>query len=94
MELDKEELEATRNRNKLADEMFEEIEYKKEKETENLIAYVYRETILGDKFEHVLIISKLTKNIYHKDRLEGGNLGIGIDLLKAINKKVEELGWK
>lgn len=77
-DLDKEELEATRNM-KIADEMFDELGYIKQE-------------FLGDSFYNkgnIQIVFDFQKNkviIHEKNILEP-------KLIKAINKKCKELGW-
>lgn len=83
MELDNEELEATRKREKSADEMFEELGYKK---------------IVGETTE-VYTLSRTNKNIafsklINRIRIYGKYDFVDMQELQAINKKVEELGWK
>lgn len=79
MELDEQELEATRNRNKSADELLKELGYKK-KEIINKIIYEDGKCriIIDNDFEIIDIID------HYITKTE----------LQAIKKKVEELGWK
>ena len=83
LELDKDELEATRNRNKSADEMFEELGYK---ENEGL-----RSIDFSNKYG--LLQFDKNSNVIHIDKCEDTDF-ITMQELQAINKKVEELGWK
>lgn len=76
-----------------ADEMFDKLEYKKLHENESEVKYISIKTLLGEKFENILIISKISKNIFHIDNIEHQCIGIDFKLLQAINKKVKELGW-
>ena len=76
-DLDKEELEATRNMQKTADEMFEELGYIKETDDEDFIGYVYGKIAIG--------FIKETKEIVV--------VRANMQELKAINKKCEELNW-
>lgn len=88
MELDDKELEATKNREKTADEMFEELGY--EIEDEGGICRIYKVA----KFGNVLT------SVFYKDstderyRLKIYEKYLTMQELQAINKKVEELGWK
>lgn len=89
MDLDDEELNATRKLNgvkETADEMFEKLGYYKDFDD---IVYGYRKEEGGDFFEidFWLEDKEVSKNYYR----EAGN--ITMQELKAINKKVEELGW-
>ena len=81
MELDKEELEATRNRKKSADEMFEELGYKKNFEDKYRVNY-----------EHIRdgIIINIDRNFKN---IKIWNGAINMQELQAINKKIQELGW-
>ena len=76
-----------------ADKMFLKLGYKIINENNAEVRYRCKERLLGDRFEFILIISKISKNIFHMDGIEGRCCGIGYDLLQAINKKVEELGF-
>ena len=68
-----------------ADKMFEELEYKKYEETDS-------KTILYIKGKRDVVIGfrKLSKLI---DIVNNTIVGISMKELKAINKKVQELGW-
>ncbi len=77
-----------------ADKMFLDLGYKIINENNAEVRYECKERLLGDRFEFILIISKISKNIFHMDGIEGKCCGIGYDLLQAINKKVEEMKWE
>ena len=86
-DLDDEELEATRKLNgvgkeKTADEMFEELGYKKNFEDK------YRANYENDGFETIINFDKEYKDV------RVYNNGFDMQELQAINKKVQELGWK
>ena len=91
MDLDFEELEATRN--KSADKMFcEELGYKKEKYTGKNIIFYYQLNGASEKYgiEFDLDNKEITPLCKSKDNKA---IYITMQELKAINKKVEELGW-
>ena len=73
-----------------ADEMFKELGYTKEKEDKNRI--IYKRHNKTRSFEYKVIFEKTTKDVIHLNRF-GYILSLGQNLTKAINKKVEELGW-
>ena len=75
-----------------ADEMFEELGYKKVYENDVEILYQHKIRLLGDDFDFELLFCKIPKIFFHKDKRKV-SIGIEVELLKAINKKVEELGW-
>lgn len=75
-----------------ADEMFEKLGYKKIYEDEYEIKYVYKSRELRDCFEFILLFTKLSKLIFHKDE-NCKSIGIELALLQAINEKCKELGW-
>lgn len=77
---------------KTADEMFEELGYKKKFEDEYEIKYTYYNSALGENFYFILFFAKKSKIIFHKDPLSNC-IGIEINLLQAINKKCKELNW-
>lgn len=80
---DEEELKATKNREKTADEMFEELGYEKFEDKTN-IKYFY-----GNQ---EIWFYKWLREIEKCCGL--GSEFINMQELQAINKKVEELGWK
>ena len=83
MDLDSEELEATRK--KSADEMFEELGYIKVEDSKMCIKYA------NDEIDCEINFWKIDKTV-SKTHYE--KLGyMTMQELKAINKKVEELGW-
>lgn len=75
-----------------ADEMFKELGYKKVYENDVEISYQHKIRLLGDDFDFELLFCKIPKIFFHKDKRRV-SIGIEVELLKAINKKVEELGW-
>lgn len=101
MDLDSEELEATRN--KSADEMFKELGYK----ITEILKLEENEYFCGIQFEKEEIITKkyIEFYYYHKSiviysemKINGeikktNSAIIDIKELQAINKKCEELGW-
>ena len=95
MELDKEELEATRNRNKSADEMFEELGYSLlPQDTNNkgrILHYVRTSNLSANESEHIVFYH--TKKIDFYYTYCSGRKTLDMQELKAINKKVQELGW-
>ena len=70
---------------KTADEMFEELDYKKQ-ENETEIRYISGNTIMGDNFQFVIIFIKKLKVVGVKQLFN-------MQELQAINKKCKELGW-
>lgn len=90
MDLDDEELKATRKANgvdkKTADEMFDELGYKKTfTEVDNIKYY---------KDDDNVIYFVITHRTFHKTgEYDGMCDSITIQELQAINKKCEELGW-
>lgn len=84
-----------------AKEMFEELGYKlNESYDEKLITYIHIQHFMGER--HFGITFNLEYKEFHcwhygydeNGRCQNGiNLAIKIDLLKAINKQIEELGW-
>jgi hypothetical protein len=81
MDCDEEELQATKNREKTADELFTELGYRMNFEDKYRVNY---ENIRGGT---IINIDKDFKNI----RI--WNTGINMQELQAINKKVKELNW-
>ncbi len=80
---------------KSADEMFEELGFEKVIDNEKEVKYQYKNIIMGDKIEHTIQIAKIGKIIFsYRDDKNHQVMGFGKKELKAINKKVEELGWK
>ena len=78
-----------------ADEMFKNLKYKKLFEDKEEIAY--KICNLSEEFFGYIIINKIDKEflIGTEGTNDSSDEGIVISLneLKAINKKVEELGW-
>ena len=93
MDLDNEELEATKNREKTADEMFEELGYKKIIDNKTELVYEYNEMLLGERFIHRFLFAKVLKLVFSYGKDLEMTCGFDIKELKAINKKCEELGW-
>lgn len=88
MDLDSEELEATRK--KSADKMFEELGY--EKTRDGIDCWCNYES--NKKKMHFEIGFGQALFISYKDNvLNGSGVIVSKQELKAINKKVEELGW-
>lgn len=87
MDLDLEELEATRK--KSADEMFEELGY--EKIVENNIRIDYER---GGQFWDKQIVFGLIDKFVTAELGTGESTIINMQELKAINKKIEELKWQ
>jgi hypothetical protein len=86
MDCDEMELKVTKNREKTADEMFEELGYSKLSEVgseERLIVY---RNCKGKNIRFSLLIERVM--------LTGQYTWFDMQELQAINKKVEELGWK
>ena len=90
MELDNQELEATKNREKTADELFADLGYKKTRDGidcwcnyENNRKNIHFEIGMGQS----LFVS------YKDDDFNDGGVIISKKELQAINKKVKELNW-
>lgn len=73
---------------KTANEMFEELEYEKIRDDQNFILYKLCCSYIG--FD---LINKTIELSYDDDG-EDTSEYMTIEELQAINKKVEELGWK
>lgn len=71
-----------------ADRMFEELGYIKKFENDRKTVYRYIKKIMGDLFDFNIVFSKVSKIVVFQ-----GQEGFGMEELKAINKKCEELGW-
>lgn len=79
---------------KTADEMFEELGFKKVIDNDTEIKYQYINRIMGDRIEHTIQIAKIGKIIF--SYLNASNhqvIGLGEKELQAVNKKCQELGW-
>ena len=86
-DLDDDELISTRDGGKKsADKMFEELGYEKEYYRADDITYTLRSE--ENKYEKNYITFYLDNHIIYVDK------SITMQELRAINKKVEELGWK
>lgn len=86
MDLDLEELEATRSREKTADEMFEELGYEVSNGKWEEKLNVTTNTVVDNGYVQITFYHN--KTIY----IDSDDI-INMQELKAINKKVEELGW-
>ena len=86
MDLDEMELKATKNREKTADELFTELGYEKKGYGTSKILYAKELD-----FEGYCIKSIWFDKVRQIIRLDGF---YDIEEIQAINKKVEELGWK
>lgn len=71
-----------------AKEMFEKLGYKEQKFSNDVISYVFREGITRE-----YITFYLEEKTFDKENNFGGTV-ITLNELKAINKQIEELGWK
>ena len=99
-DLDDEELKATRILNgadkKTADEMFEELEYKK---TEDIYEIRYSYTDKKENYNNTdIVFYKRYKQIEtylpeYRNDFESDSAVLTMQELRAINKKCEELGW-
>ena len=87
-DLDKEELEATRNMGKTADEMFEELGYDKKQVTDAFIVYAKKELRHNREWEICIDF-----NCYDRYLIIKNKTYFCLEELKAINKKCEELKW-
>ena len=77
-----------------ADKMFEELGYKKIIDNKKEVSYQYINALMGDRIEQTIQITKIGMIVFSYRNNQNHNvMGIGIEELKAINKKVEELGW-
>lgn len=78
-----------------ADEMFEELDFKKTVDSETELKYEYQDKILGDVFIHTFLFAKKAKMIYsYRDCINNHqSMGFSIQELQAINEKCKELGW-
>lgn len=70
---------------KSADEMFEELGYRKIEESD-MIKYFCVQSTMGEKFNFVIMFLKNSKLVQVFQLID-------IREIQAINKKVEELGW-
>ena len=75
-----------------ADKMFEELGYKKVKDSKLEVVYKDEETLLGDKFCITIAFYKISKRVQTYDE-KNKSLAVTIPELKAINQKCKELGW-
>ena len=79
---------------KTADEMFKEIDFEKIVDNETEVIYKFEKKLMGDRCIHHIMFAKVSKLVFSYGEDIEENCGIGIQEQKAINKKVEELGWK
>lgn len=91
MELDTEELNATKNREKTADEMFEELGYEKIRDIKTEVIYRFDKKLMGDRCIHNIMFAKVSKLVFSYGEDIEENYGFGMQELQAINKKVQEL---
>jgi len=80
-----------------ADEMFEDLGYKKVHD--NKFQIVYRknesfldESFLDEDFDFRIVFAKIPKFVFSENE-QGGAVGLEARVLQAINEKVKELGW-
>lgn len=79
---------------KTADEMFEELGFKKVIDNDTEIKYQYINTLMEDRIEHTIQIAKIGKIVFSYRSDENHQvMGLSNKELQAINKKVKELGW-
>ena len=76
-----------------ANKMFEELGYKKVEDNETEIVYEFNKILMGDKCIHKLLFIKVSKLVFSFGEDLEENYGFTMQELKAINKKVKELGW-
>lgn len=48
---------------------------------------------LGEKFNFEIIIAKISKLIFSKEKFTNRTIGFNVEVLQAINKKCKELKW-
>lgn len=78
---------------KSADEMFEELGYEKYRD-KDICKYEYDKAGLKMVIKFNLKYKTITMSMYDKDEQRSYPPETTMQELKAINKKVEELGWK
>ena len=76
-----------------ADEIFDNLKFKKMLDTDTDILYRYKERLMGDICIHNILFSKISKLIFSYGTNIDQTCAIGIEELQAINEKVKELGW-
>lgn len=76
-----------------ADRLFEEMNFKKIKDTEIETIYKDEEYLMGDSCTHTILFAKVGKIVFSYSKERHEPMGIGIKELQAINEKVKELGW-
>lgn len=86
MDLDKEELEATRKMGKTADEMFDELGYKSG-------LTQWGGLRLKKDYDNIFIFNEENKSFYKTGEYDSACDNITMQELQAINKKCYELGW-
>lgn len=88
------ELKVATEKEKTADELFEELGFLKVKDTETEVQYDYDARIMGDRCTHTILICKIGKIVFSKYKTTNESMGIGMQELKAINKKKwRNYGW-
>lgn len=75
-----------------ADQLLEKAGYKKLTETDKEAIYYSYNRLLDETFSFFVIFAKISKLVFSKNE-KGKVVGIDAKMLKAINKKAEELGW-
>ena len=78
---------------KTADEMFEELGYKKIEENDNSILYLSEKTLWRTRKIRFWKDDKVIFNDLLEDDKVISSVQIGMQELQAINKKCKELGW-
>ena len=78
-----------------AKEMFEELEYVRTTRSEKNIVYTYRTILMGD-FNIIFDLEDETIEFWidKTNPFQDEPFQINVKELQAINKQVEELGWK
>lgn len=90
MDLDNEELKATKNREKAADEMFKDLGYKKVDTPTN---FIYQNKKNNKEIRFYKIYKCVENSLIEFEEYEGNSIFFTMQELQAINKKCEELGW-
>ena len=74
-----------------ADELFEEMNFKKIKDTEVEVIYEDKEYFMGDNCTHTILFAKVGKIVFSYSKERHETMGIGMKELKTINLKCHEL---
>ena len=74
-----------------ADEIFEQLEFRKVLDTDTDILYRFRKRLMGDLIIHNILFAKVSKLIFSYGTDIDQTCGIGMPELQAINEKVKEL---